>query len=213
MFDITRWEPFQEMMSLRDAMHQLLEESVLFPSRAGTTVTETGRTARMTGTPAIDVQEQDDAFIVRASLPGVRPEDVHIEARNNQVTISGQVQQEQETERGNYLLRERRVGQFRRTFTLPTDVKAEGADASYAHGILTLHLPKSEVARARQIPIRTTEAPRLESGQVQAPGQTQGQPQTGWQGQPQMPGQGQPQPGQGQPQTPWQGQSRPPTPG
>ena len=206
MLDITRWDPNQEMMSLRDAMNRLMEESFLLPSRTtGGTGQETGqlstRGARQIGAPAVDIQEQDDAFIVRASLPGVRPEDVRIEARGNQVTISGQVRQEQETERGNYLLRERRMGQFYRAFTLPTEVNSDAAEASFANGTLTLRLPKSETARSRQIPIRA-ESMQQERGQVQAPGQ----------GQPQMPGQGQGQsqmPKQGQPQMPKQGQGQP----
>ena len=70
------------------------------------------------GAPALDIQEQGDASLVRASLSGVRPEDVRIEAHGKRVTISGQVRKEQETERENCLLRERRIGQFYRTLTL-----------------------------------------------------------------------------------------------
>jgi HSP20 family protein len=202
MFELTRWDPFQEMMSLREAMNRLLEESML-PIQAIGGGLETGRLttreARALGAPALDIQDQADAFMVRASLPGVRPEDVRIEAKGNQVTISGQIREEQETERANYLLRERRFGQFSRTFTLPVEVKTEGAEATFENGILTLRLPKSEQAISRQIPIRGREQQRLESGQAQMPGQAkgQGQQQGTWQGQgqQQMPGQrpGQPQ--------------------
>lgn len=223
MLDINRWDPFQEMVSLRDAMNRLMEESFLLPSRTlGGGGQESGQLAtrgtRQMGTPAVDIQEQDDTYIVRASLPGVGPEDVRIEAHGNQVTLSGQVQQEQETERGNYILRERRVGQFYRSFTLPAEVNADQAEATFENGILTLRLPKSEMARARQIPIRGGEQRRLEGGQTQMPGQRQGQGQTAWQGQgqTQMPGQGQgqtqiPGQGQGQSQMPGQRQGQPPT--
>ncbi len=211
MLDINRWDPFQEMVSLRDAMNRLMEESFLLPSRMlGTTGQESGqlvtRGTRQIGSPAVDIQEQDDTFIMRASLPGVRPEDVRVEAHGNQVTLNGQVRQEQETERGNYIVRERRVGQFYRSFTLPTDVNADQADATFENGILTLRLPKSEMARARQIPIRGVEQRRLETGQTQMPGTGQGQT---WQGQGQMPGQGQ----QGPTQMPGQRQGQPPTQG
>lgn len=183
MLDITRWDPLQEMMSLREAMNRLLEDSVLLPGRAlGTTAPETSqltaRGAQTLGAPALDIQDQNDAFLVRASLPGVRPEDLHIEARGNQVMLSGQIREEQETERGNYLLRERRVGQFSRTFTLPSEVNPEAAQATYANGILTLRLPKSETGRSRQIPIHTQGTQQMESGQIHAPGQGQGQTQT-----------------------------------
>ncbi len=180
MFEMTRWDPFQEMMSLREAMNRLLEESML-PSRAIGEGKETGqlttRGTRMMAAPAIDIQEQDDGFLVRASLPGIRPEDVRIEVQGNQVTLSGQMREEQENERGNYLVRERRVGQFFRAFTLPTEVNAEGAEATFANGTLTLRLPKSESGRSRQIPVRAEGQQQLESGQVQSPGQTQEQTQ------------------------------------
>jgi HSP20 family protein len=138
------------------------------------------------------------------------------------VTISGQTREEQEAERGNYLLRERRIGQFFRTFTLPSEVKTDSADASFENGILILRLPKSEQGTSRQIPIRGQQ--RLESGQTQMPGQgrTQGQSQMpgqgqvpgqpSWQGQSQQPISGQQMPGQGQSQMPGQrpGQGQPP---
>jgi HSP20 family protein len=183
MLDTTRWDPWQEMMSLREAMNRLLEESVLPPSRVlGITGPETGQLttheARLLGTPPLDIQDQNDAFLVSASLPGIRPEDVRIEARGNQVTLSGQIREEQQTERANYLLRERRIGQFSRTFTLPSEVSPEAAQATYANGILTLRLPKSETGRSRQIPIHIQGPQQMESGQIQAPGQDQGQTQT-----------------------------------
>jgi HSP20 family protein len=214
MLDITRWDPFQEMMSLRDAMNRLMEESFLLPSRVLGAAPETGqlvtRGTRMLGAPALDIVDQDDAFIVRASLPGVRPEDVHIEARGDQVTLRGHVKEEQEVERANYIIHERRAGQFSRTFTLPTEVNTEGAEATFENGILTLRLPKAEGVRPRQIPIRAQAGkPQLEQGQVQAPGQAEGQIPISGQAQ------GQPQSGQyagqgqfsGQSQTPGQGQS------
>ena len=91
---------------------------------------------------------------MRASLSGVRPEDVRIEAHGNRVTISGQMRKEQETERENSLRRERRIGQFYRTLTLPTEVNSDAAEATFASGILTVRLPKSEAARSRQIAVR-----------------------------------------------------------
>lgn len=218
MLDISRWDPFQEMMSLRDAMNRLMEESFLLPSG---TAQETGQLATR-GTrgglrgPALDIVDLNDAFLVRASLPGVRPEDVNIETQGNQVILRGQIKDEQEREQGNYLVRERRYGQFSRVFTLPSEVNAEGAEATFDNGILTLRLPKTETARTRQIPIHARG--QLEQGRVQGPGQVGGQPPTQgpYPGQTQTPGQQQrqgqvgaqppTQPGQmgGQRQTPGQ---------
>lgn len=227
MLDINRWDPFQEMLSLREAMNRLVEDSFLLPGRTlGGTGQESGQlatrgTRQQIAAPAVDIQEHDDAYTLQIALPGVRQDDVRIETRGNQIIINGQVREEQERERGNYILRERRVGQFYRAFTLPSEVNADQAEATYANGILTLRLPKSETTRSRQIPIRGGEQQRLESGQAQMPGQgqrqAQGQGQPSWQGQGQgQPGQGQmgqrqgqQQPGQGQSQIPGQGQGRP----
>lgn len=102
MLDFPRGDPFQDIVSLRDAMNPLTEESFLLPSRIfGATAPETDqitRATRMIGVPSIDIMDQGDTFVVRASLPGVRPEDVRIEARDNQVTLSGQVREEQNIE-------------------------------------------------------------------------------------------------------------------
>ena len=219
MLDINRWDPFQEMLSLREAMNRLVEDSFLLPGRTlGSTGQEAGQlatrgTRQQIAAPAVDIQEHDDAYILQIALPGVRQDDVRIETRGNQIIINGQVREEQERERGNYILRERRVGQFYRAFTLPSEVNADQAEATYANGILTLRLPKSETTRSRQIPIRGGEQQRLESGQAQMPGQGQrqaqgqGQPGQGQMGQRQAQGQGQP--GQSQSQMPGQGQGRP----
>ena len=203
MLDITRWDPFQEMMSLRDAMNRLMEESFLMP---GGTSQETGQLATR-GTrggqrgPALDIVDQNDAFLVRASLPGVRPEDVNIEAQGNQVILRGQIKDEQEQDQGSYLVRERRYGQFVRVFNLPTEVNPQGAEANFENGILTLRLPKTEGARTHQIPIHA-QGRQLEQGRVQGPGQVGGQPPT--------PGQypGQQTPGQYPGQQPTSGQQR-----
>ena len=160
MLDINRWDPFQEMVSLREAMNRLMEDSFLLPSRTlGNTGQEGGQGAtrgtRQLGAPAVDIQEQDDAYMLRVALPGVRQDDVRIETRGNQVVISGQVREEQERERGNYLLRERRVGQFYRAFTLPSEVNPEGAEATYAQ-----RHPDIEAAQERSKPL----APDSHSG-------------------------------------------------
>ena len=182
MFEMTRWDPVQDMMSLREAMNRLLEESMLPMRTIGGGGQESGqltnRGARqLTTAPAIDVQDQGDAFVVRASMPGVRPEEVRIEVQGNQVALSGRIREEREEDRGDYLVRERRMGQFFRSFTLPADVNPDGAEANFANGVLTLRLPKSEAARSRQIPVRAEETQRMGDGQTQAIGQGNGQTQ------------------------------------
>jgi len=179
MRDIERWDPWQDILSLREAMNRLMEEAFVTPARLLTSgAREAGeqlaRPLWGTGAPQIDVQEQDNEYRLRASLPGVRPEDVNITVSGNTVTISGQTQEERQEERGRYLYRERRGGAFSRTIALPAEINADSAQASFEHGVLTLTLPKMETARQRRIPIRTgqTVQGQITSGE---PGNTTGQ--------------------------------------
>ena len=153
-----RWDPFSEMTTLRQAMDQLLAESFVRPSG--------GQAAGMLAVP-LDILERGDALVVRASLPGVKPDDLDINVQQNVLTITGQVQEERSSEQGNYHLAERRSGRFARAVSLPVPVNAEGAEATFEHGVLTLTLPKAEQARTRRIPIRGVQrAEQLGSGQA-----------------------------------------------
>jgi len=175
---LQRWEPFREMVSLRDAMNSLLQESFVRPDDL---LTEAG--AAML---PLDIAETENEFIVKASLPGVRPEDVQITAHGNTLTIRGEMKAEEEKKGDHYHLRERRFGQFQRTVILSSPVNAEKAQAQFENGVLTLILPKTEEAKPKQIRIGG-------QPQSQARGQTQVQSQAQGQGQPQGQGQAQPQ--------------------
>jgi HSP20 family protein len=145
---LTRWNPFGEMLSLRQAMDRLLEESFIRPGRLWD-----GEDA---GGLELDVMEKDDAFVVKASLPGVKPEDVNITVENGVLTISGEMREEQEPGEGRYYRRERRFGRFSRWVALPSEVNIDACDAGFEHGVLTIRLPKSAQARPRQIAVRST---------------------------------------------------------
>jgi len=142
---IERWDPFREAISLRDAMNTLLQESFIRP----------GSVSGSDGFAAlpIDVAETNDAFVVRASLPGVKPEDVQITVQGDTLTIRGESKGEEERKGEHWHVRERRFGSFQRSVTLSTPVNSEQAQAHYEHGVLTLTLPKSEAAKPRQIKI------------------------------------------------------------
>ena len=143
---IQRWDPFSEMISLRDAMDSLLQESFIRP---GPALADGGRAA---GFP-LDIRETPDEFIVTASLPGFRPEDVQITAHGDTLTISGETKAEQEKKGEHWHLRERRFGSFRRSVTLNTPIDADKAQSRFENGVLTLTLPKSEQAKPKQIKV------------------------------------------------------------
>jgi HSP20 family protein len=149
MATMNRYDPFGEMVSLRDAMDRLFQESFIRPQSGG----------GGGGVPA-DVSETSDAYELRASLPGWRPEDVTITVQNGTVTISGQHRPEAEGQSNRtYHLRERRFASFSRSFAFPGDVDADRAEASFEHGELRLTLPKSERAKPRQIRIGASTPP------------------------------------------------------
>ena len=147
MANLVRWDPFREMVSLRDAMDRLFEESFVRPR---------GWIAPAEGVAslAVDVHESDDDLTVRASIPGVKPEDIDISITGDTLTIKGETREEKEEKTGNYHLRERRYGAFQRTVSLPTQVNADKASAEFENGVLTLTLPKVEEVKPKSITIK-----------------------------------------------------------
>lgn len=135
--------PFREMLSLREAMDRLFDDSfVRGPAMAG------GYGL------ALDVQVEKDDYLIRANVPGLKANDLRLEIMDNTVTVSGEVQSEREDQQANYLLQERRSGQFSRSVTLPTAVNAAKAEAIIENGVLTLRLPKAEEAKPKAIIIK-----------------------------------------------------------
>jgi len=110
--------------------------------------------AFMAWTPAVDIAEHDDEYLVKVELPGVNKEDVKITIESNVLTIRGEKKQEKETKKENYHRVERNYGSFQRSFTLPSTVKSDKIDASYKDGILSISLPKAEEAKPKQIEVK-----------------------------------------------------------
>lgn len=141
---LTRWDPFREMVSMRRAMDRLIDSSF---------GDELGQSAAEWGLP-LDVVEDEDGFTVKASLPGVKPEDVEVTFNKGLLSIRGEMKDESETTQGQYHLRERRFGAFSRAISLPSSVKADDIQAAYEDGILTLKMPKSEEVKPKRIEIK-----------------------------------------------------------
>jgi HSP20 family protein len=103
-------------------------------------------------TALADIEETDDAFIVDVDLPGVRPEDVNLELRNNELRVSGELR---EKERVGILRRQTRpVGEFDYAVALPGDIDPDKVDASLSDGVLSVRLGKSAASQARRINIK-----------------------------------------------------------
>jgi HSP20 family protein len=152
MANLVRWEPFEDVMTLRDAMSRLFDESLVRSGPFG--LWPFG--SREDGSAlAVDMYETDGDVMVKASLPGLKPEEVDITITGATLHIRGEKKEETEEKRGDYYLKERSYGSFERALTLPLDVKADEAEASFEDGVLTLKLPKAEQVKAKQIKIQT----------------------------------------------------------
>lgn len=148
---LSRRDPFRDMISLRDAMDRLVDSAYLgqMPGWA-----DGGMNM------AMDVSENDDEYLVKASLPGIKPEDLDITYEGNTLTIKGEVKEEREEEETRYHLRERRFGRFARSVSLPSNIDQENIEAKYESGILTLHLPKAEEAKPKRISVQSSGSPK-----------------------------------------------------
>lgn len=145
---LTRWDPFREMVSLRDAMDRLLERSLIRPLRDWPGLMGSGLAI------SVDMYETDDDLVISAELPGLKPEDVDISVTGNTLTLKGEFQTEREGERGNVHFQERRYGEFQRSVPLPSGVNTEDAEAELEDGVLKVMLPKAKEAKPKQIAIK-----------------------------------------------------------
>ena len=103
--------------------------------------------------PAVDVEEDDEQFVLRADLPGLNKKDIAIEIHEGVLTLSGKREDSREESKDNAVYRERRYGSFSRRFRLADVVDAEKITATFSDGVLTVVLPKAERAKPRQIPV------------------------------------------------------------
>jgi len=147
MSQLTRWEPFRDLISLREAMDRLLQDSVVRP-RSGELV------PRMAGALSVDMYETDEAVKVKTAIPGIDPGDINISITGDTLTIKGETRADEEVEEENYVCRERRYGAFSRSLTVPVPIKPGEAEAEFKDGILTLTLPKAEEVKPKAIEVK-----------------------------------------------------------
>lgn len=147
---ISKWDPWGDIVNLRDAMNQLFEEGFSKP-RNGVASSVLGL--------AVDVEETPDAYRIHASVPGVGKDEVSISLLGGTVTIRGERPEQRCDEKdGRWLIRERQSGAFQRSITLPGAIDGDGATADFNNGVLTVTLPKAERDRIRQISVRGGES-------------------------------------------------------
>jgi HSP20 family protein len=142
MSSLMRWNPVRDMISMREMMDRLFDDTFFARQGNGFPVS-----------PDVDVIENDDNIVVKAELPGFKPENVDVRVEGNLLSIRGEYHEENEKQEGQYHLKERRQSSFSRSIPLPVGVNADKAKAEFENGVLTLTLPKHEEAKPRRISI------------------------------------------------------------
>jgi HSP20 family protein len=143
---IVRWEPFRELSSLQTEMNRLFNAAFDTP---------TGNGGARRWTPAMDLVETEDHFVLRADLPGMTEADVNIELEDNVLTVSGERKAEHKSEREGFYRVERAFGAFSRSLTLPKGIDPEAVGAGFENGVLEVRVPKPEQRKPRKIAIGT----------------------------------------------------------
>lgn len=139
---LMQWTPFREM----DEMFSRLQRGM----------TRASDSNEAEWAPAVDICEKDGEYLLKADLPGVKKEDVHIQLQNGVLTLSGERKSEKEEKGETYHRVERTYGSFSRSFTLPDNVSSEKIKAECKEGMVCVHLPKTEARKpaTKQIPIQ-----------------------------------------------------------
>jgi HSP20 family protein len=137
-----RWSPARELEELHERMDQLMEDLW------------SGRTPNGDGiwSPLVDIEETEDAWIIEAEVPGAKRDDINVEVRDSELSITGEIKERER--KGLLRRRTRRTGRFDYRVTLPGGASPDGIDASLDDGVLTLRVPKPEQARPRRIEVK-----------------------------------------------------------
>lgn len=144
MSNLIRWEPVREMMTLREAMDRLFDDAFTRPLSM----------SAVSAMPAIDLYQTVDEIVVKAVLPGLKPDEVQISVTGEVLTLRGEFKQQEEKKEATWHMREQRYGSFERSIMLPTEVQTDKAKADFENGILTVSLPKAEAVKPRTINIK-----------------------------------------------------------
>ena len=147
---LIRWEPVRELNTIQSEMNRLF--NTFFDSPAPAAGHSNGQSLRR-WIPAMDLVETEDAFVLRADLPGLSEQDVNIELEDNVLTLSGQRKAEHEERGEGYYRVERASGAFSRSLTLPDGVEPGRVQASFDRGVLEVRIPKPEQRKPRKVTI------------------------------------------------------------
>jgi len=148
MASLMTWKPMRDLFDIHGEMNRVFDD-FFKPTR----YREDG--SAWDWMPAVDVAELDDRYEIRAEVPGLSEKDVHVSVTDNVLTLKGEKKHQHEEKSQKYHRVERSYGSFERSFTLPSTLKVEDIKATFKNGILTVHVPKSEAVKPKEIQIST----------------------------------------------------------
>lgn len=142
---IIKWDPFRDLAHLQEKMNRLFENSLVHRHESA-----------ISGSwiPVVDMYESDDNIYVKAELPGIKIEEIHVEVKDNSLAIRGERKLEEYLKQENIHRIERNYGKFRRSFLLPSDVDEEKVSATFQDGVLEVILPKLPSGKPKEIEIK-----------------------------------------------------------
>lgn len=144
--NMTVWNPMREMERLFERYNRGDHRGIDFSD---------SESSFSQWSPTVDIEEDDNHYLVRADIPGVDKKDINVQLENGVLSISGEKKEETETGKGSKQHRtERFYGSFSRRFSLPTAIKPDEVSASYKDGVLSLKIPKAEEVKPKAIEIK-----------------------------------------------------------
>ena len=143
---IIRWDPFRDLVTIRDKMNRLFEDAV----------TQRGEEKELVASswaPAVDIYEDESQLVLTAEIPGLSEKDVEIKIEDNVLSIQGERKLQKETREENYHRIERAYGSFYRSFTLPNYVDEDKIRAEHENGVVKITMPKKAELKPRKVKI------------------------------------------------------------
>jgi HSP20 family protein len=142
--ELTEWRPFSDFAELRHRLDQAFRD-----------LSDGGQHG---WTPSVDLVRKEDRLVLRADLPGIKPEDVKIEVEDGVLTVSGQHREEKEEEKEHYMRRERRFGSFSRSMMMPKGVEADEIEATTEDGVLEVTIPLPQTQESKKVEIKAKQS-------------------------------------------------------
>jgi HSP20 family protein len=143
---IIRWDPFRDIVTLRDKMNRLFEDAVTHRGEDKDLISSSWA-------PAVDIYEDENQLVLSAEVPGIEEKDVEIKIEDSTLIIQGERKMEKETKEENYHRIERAYGSFYRSFTLPNYIDQEKIQAEHENGVLKITMPKKPELKPRKVRI------------------------------------------------------------